>query len=374
MVIGIDARLWYESGVGRYIRNLVNGFDKNESSSLKFIVFLNSKAFDEVSFTNPNIKKVKADIKWHTLSEQWKFKEIAEKENVDLMHFTYFSHPIFYNRPFVITIHDLIITNFPTGRASTLPYPLYAAKRIGYNIVLNHAARKAKKIITPTVTVKNLVAEKLKVLQDDIVVTYEGGLEKHKFKKKYSLHVEAVLKQLPKTFFLYVGNAYPHKNIKILIDAIQKIEDKNTSIVMVGKEDFFYKRLKNEIMVRNLNNRIIFLDKVDDDVLVNLYTHARALVVPSLQEGFGLPAVEALQLECLVVASDIPVHHEVLQNGVLYFDPQDSSDLVSKMEQVLHLTKEKREELEDHGFCIGNKYSWETMVKKTLEVYKSYLG
>ena len=77
MKIGIDGRLWYESGVGRYIRNLVLGFDSIETIH-EFIIFLPQKAFDEVNFKNPSFRKVKTDVKWHTVREQYFFKKIIE--------------------------------------------------------------------------------------------------------------------------------------------------------------------------------------------------------------------------------------------------------------------------------------------------------
>jgi len=71
-----------------------------------------------------------------------------EKEELDLVHFPYFSVPIYYRRPFVITIHDLIIHHYPTGKASTLPSPIYYAKLLGYKYVIKKAAQKAQKVIT----------------------------------------------------------------------------------------------------------------------------------------------------------------------------------------------------------------------------------
>lgn len=131
MRIGIDARLWNETGVGRYIRNLVYNLLEIDSRN-EYVLFTNKQTIEEIKehkskikFEDKKLKLVETNIRWHSVSEQIKFPKILEKEKLDLMHFPYFSVPILYNRPFVITIHDLIINHFSTGKASTLPTPLY---------------------------------------------------------------------------------------------------------------------------------------------------------------------------------------------------------------------------------------------------------
>lgn len=86
-----------------------------------------------------------ANIHWHSLSEQVFFPPLLYNAKLDIMHFPYFSVPIGYNKPFVLTIHDLIIHHFPTGKASTLPLPIYSIKRLAYKTILQKASQKAKK-------------------------------------------------------------------------------------------------------------------------------------------------------------------------------------------------------------------------------------
>jgi len=133
MRIGIDARLWNESGVGRYIRNLVKQLqilDKTNS----YVLFVRSEDADriknhELKTKDDNWKFVITDIQWHTIEEQLLFPKILNKENLDLVHFPYFSVPIFYNKPYIVTIHDLILHNFPTGKASTMPAPNHKSSK-----------------------------------------------------------------------------------------------------------------------------------------------------------------------------------------------------------------------------------------------------
>ena len=299
------------------------------------------------------------DIHWHTFEEQLKFPAILDKENLDLVHFPYFSVPIFYNKPFVVTIHDLILHHFPTGQASTLPWPVYWIKLLGYRFVMKMAAQKAQKIITVSQATKDEIITHLHAEPNKIVVTYEGIDEKITNSKSQ------ITNKIQNTkYFLYVGNAYPHKNLERLIEAFRN----DAHLILVGKEDFFYKRLKEKVRKMGLENRIIFLGEVTDGELVGLYKNALALVAPSLMEGFGLPILEAMSNKCLVLASDIPVHHEIAGDVAIYFDPKNVDDMSKKMMSI---------EISDRiqkGLDKAKMFSWEKMAKETLSVYESSIS
>lgn len=150
-------------------------------------------------------------------------------------------------------------------------------------------------------------------------------------------------------YFLYVGNAYPHKNLELLLHAASKA---GVRVVFVGKDDFFYKRLG------------IQPKTVTDPELSQLYKHAQALVFPSLMEGFGLPALEALANNCPVIVSDIPVFHELLGESAIYFDPHS----VDALAKILKRTMVKRPAVDS---SIVSKYSWHKMAKETLSIYEN---
>ena len=363
MRIGIDARLWSQTGVGRYIRNLVLNLQKIDLKN-NYVLFVKSADFEDVKsqITNPKWKIIKSDINWHTVSEQVKFDLVLNKEKLDLVHFPYFSVPVLYNRPFVVTIHDLIINHFPTGKASTLAYPIYKTKLIAYKFIIKKAAQKAKKIITVSQATKEEIVDHLKIKENKIEVIYEAA--------------DLAINKQPSTisrkygkYFLYVGNAYPHKNLERLIHAFGKIskEQKELKLILVGKKDFFYQRLEKE----NKSDRVIFFGKATDNELSSLYSNAIALVAPSLMEGFGLPVLEAMSLKCLVIASNIPAFREIAQNEILYFNPKDVNDILSKLKDVIENESKYKIEKLNKAFEITKKFSWEKSAKETLKVYES---
>jgi glycosyltransferase involved in cell wall biosynthesis len=361
MKIGIDCRLYQETGVGRYVRNLIKNLQVLDKKN-KYVLFVLSKDRDEIlkQVDNENFRIVKADIKWHTLSEQLRFPQILNKENLDLMHFPYFSVPVYYRRPFVVTIHDLIVDHFSTGKASTLPSYIYSLKLYSYKFVLKQAAKNAKKIIAVSQATKNEIIDHLKINEHKIEVTYEGV-------DRQIANSLVPDKLQNKKYFLYVGNAYPHKNLNRLLQAYKTLKQ-NVYLVLVVKKDYFYERLKRKANDLNLSERVIFLHDIKDGELSGLYRKAIALVFPSLMEGFGLPVLEAMANNCLVLASDIPSLKEICLDSAIYFNPHDIQDIAEKMnEACLGGYSGKKE----NALERSKSFSFEKMAKETIKIYES---
>ena len=144
----------------------------------------------------------------------------------------------------------------------------------------------------------------------------------------------------------------------------------NVKLVLVGKEDYFYKRLKEKVKKVNLEKSVLFYGEVSDEELVELYKNAKALIVPSLMEGFGLPGLEAMANKCLVLSSDIPSLREVYGNAAVYFNPNDVLDMEKKMIEVLG--SKVGHDFVGHGLERTKMFSWEKMAKETLRIYESH--
>lgn len=352
MRIGIDARLMEETGVGRYIRNLIAELATIDRTH-EYVVFLTKKSFSSFVLPNARWNKVLADVRWHTWSEQIRMPRLFRDANLDLVHIPYHTPPIFYAGPMVLTIHDLTILHFSTGKATTLPWAFYMLKRLGYWIELRIGLWKAKKIIAVSQATKREITDHFGVPPEHIVVTYEGidrSLSKTTGKRIVS-----------GAYVLYVGNAYPHKNLDVLLEAAKQC---GKTFVLVGADDFFYSRLRRRAEEMELSRSVVFFGAADDTTLANLYTYAEALVVPSLMEGFGLPALEALSLGCPVVASDIPVFREILGGHAVYVDPHDPTAMCRALHDVKKPTADVRR-------AIRSSYSWERMARETLDAYES---
>lgn len=358
MKIGIDARLINETGIGRYIQNLISELGKTDKDN-SYVVFLKREAFDSLATPNSRWQKRLADIPWHSFAEQIVMPWLLVKEHLDLVHIPYFNVPIFYPGKFVITIHDLTIVHFDTGKASTLPLPFYKLRRLGYYLALAVGLARASKIIAVSKTTKQEIIDHFQIDPGKIAVTYEG----------IDLITGNNKKIVEEPYFLYVGNAYPHKNLEMLIRAFRRLYQgdpllsKNLKLVLVGKDDYFYRKLSRE-------DHAVFFGQANEAQLQNLYENAVALVFPSLMEGFGLPGLEAMAAGTPVVCSDIPVFHEVYKDAALYFEPKSEKDIVLKLRQIVS-EKKLREDLIILGKQQAKQYSWQKLAEETLAAYNS---
>lgn len=368
--VGIDTRLWNETGVGRYIRNLVLQLQKIDKEN-EYVLFVRSQDKDSIQniLVNSKWSFEIADIHWHSVEEQLKFGKLIEDKQLDLMHFPYFSVPVRFKGKFVLTIHDLILHQFPTGKASTKSQIVYWFKHMAYKYVISQAAKKAEKIITVSFATKEEIIKQLKVPSSKIFVTYEGVDEKIVDEKES-------LKDLPSKYFLYVGNAYPHKNLERLVSSFNLLTQSMSDIklILVGKEDFFYKRLKRNVKKLNLVDKVLFMTSVSDAKLAALYENALALVLPSLMEGFGLPVIEAMAQNCLVAVSDIPVFHEIAKDAAIYFNPQDVQSIKNVLESIAKGDVPDETKKKEKGKQLAATFSWKKMAEETQKIYQSCLG
>ncbi len=382
MRIGIDARLINETGVGRYIRNLIAELGTIDKENA-YVVFLRKDSFE--SFESPNSRwhKRLADVPWHSVAEQFVMPWLLVKERLDLVHIPYFNVPIFYPGKFIVTIHDLTILHFDTGKATTLPLQLYKLRRLGYYLALTVGLKRATKVIAVSNTTKQEIIDHFGISPEKITVTYEGVDEKVKSQKSHLLRhladsggqskVKSQKPLIESPYFLYVGNAYPHKNLETLLRAFQQYTVHSTQyivkLVLVGKDDFFYRRIKELVGNMKLDDSVIFFGQADDMQLDNLYAHAIALVFPSFMEGFGLPGLEAMACECPVVCSDIPIFHEIYGDATVYFNPKSPEDMISKFKAVMS-DKTLQNHLIEKGKLQVKQYSWSKLGQQTLAVYQ----
>lgn len=378
MKIGIDARFFgpVGKGLGRYTERLIENLEQIDKEN-QYVIFLRQEAWNLYQPKNPNFKKTPANFHWYGFSEQIMMPLVINKEKVDLMHFPHFNVPVLYRKKFVVTIHDLILFSFPTRRASALSPLLYQIKYRAYKKVIAYAAKKARAIITVSRCTKKEIQDKLKISPQKIFITYEasGGVEYGQLKipEKNILQKHGIIKP----YLLYAGNAYPHKNLEGLIKIFKKLITNyqlNYQLVLVGKKDYFYQRIKKESARFYYDKErkikpIVFFGFASEEVLADLYRNAALYVFPSFVEGFGLPPLEAMSYDLPVAASNSSCLPEILGKAAIYFNPHDEEEMIRVILEGLR-NKDLREKLRKAGREQIKKYSWRDCARKTLRVYK----
>ena len=370
MKIGIDARVYgtYGKGLGRYTQKLIENLEKVDNKN-EYVIFLRKENWADYQPKNKRFVKVLADYRWYTMMEQFFMPITIWRHQVDIMHFTHFNVPLFYFGTFLVTIHDLILIKYPTDRATTLSPLLYRIKHAAYMLIIRSAIRRAKKIIAVSEYTKKEILKYFNTYPKKIFVTYEAVDEPQSLYEDMNI-LRKYSAQPP--YLLYVGNAYPHKNIEGLLIAFQKIIKikPDYSLVLVGKDDYFFHRLKQTVRRQGLEHKVIFTGFVTDSDLPSLYHNAELYIFPSFCEGFGLPALEACSYGLPVVASNNSSLPEVLGDAAVYFNPHKSDDIYHNIIKVLDV-KSLQDRLIKSGFGRIRAFSWIKMAELTLRLYKS---
>jgi glycosyltransferase involved in cell wall biosynthesis len=361
MKIAIDARLYgtKNRGIGRYVKELVDGLISTDNDN-EYLIFLRAENFNDCDLNGKtNFQKIVLDIRWYSFAEQFFVSKKILAYKPDITHFPHFNVPYFFSGKFIVTIHDLIIQRFPDSRATTLPLPFYKLKLWFFKKIFLRAVKKAEQIIVPTEFVKNDLLNLCPKLKN-ISVIHEGyfKLAKEETLENFNLP--------PTPYLFYVGSAYPHKNLENLVEAFLLLRhDFHCHLVIAGREDFFMKRLEEQVKEYT---SITFRGEVSDPELAKLYKNATALVFPSLYEGFGLPPLEAQSFSLPVVSARSSSLPEVLGDSALYFDPQNIADLTAALKNIM-FDEPLREDLIAHGLENIKRFSWGKMVEEIKEIY-----
>jgi glycosyltransferase involved in cell wall biosynthesis len=362
MTIGIDTRMCgtKHAGIGRYIKEL--------STNLLKIDDRNQYIF------------LRPPYRWYSLKEQILMPGCIKKNKIGLMHFPHFNVPLAYNGPLVVTIHDLIIHHFPDARATTLPPWFYRIKLLAYKQVIKHAVKAARAIIVPSEFVKKDILRFYNVDDEKIKVVYEGVDIKFRYQITNVKSISNNKCQISGDYLLYVGSAYPHKNLERLVGAFAILRQKykfEGQLVLAGKIDYFYNQLQKYIIsqypnIQYLLSNIHFYGHATDRELTQLYSNAKLFIFPSLSEGFGLPPLEAMSFGTPVVASNSTSIPEICEDAALYFNPNDANDIAVKIYSAY--TNEKlQNKLRQKGLSQIKKYSWEKMAQETLRIYNNMI-
>ncbi|HEV2402948.1 MAG TPA: glycosyltransferase family 1 protein [Candidatus Saccharimonadales bacterium] len=284
----------------------------------------------------------------------------------DLVHFTMTQQPLLYFGRIVTTTHDL--TMFDFVRRGSTPLLVYRLKMMLYRFLVNSAHHKSRYIIVPTRTVAKELAAYQPFTTHKTAVTYEAC--------EPSLAQRAEpLPDISGDFLLYVGTAFPHKNLARLVEAFDLLHQNfpKLQLVFVGKTEKHYEELETLAQKHPSGSAIVFTGFISDAHVKWLHEHCQAYVYPSLREGYGLTPIEAMADGAPVVSSNASCMPEILGDAAYYFNAKSPKDIAEKIAEVLR-DPNLREQLIQKGKQQAGKYSWGQMAKETLVVYKAALS
>ncbi|HUC21040.1 MAG TPA: glycosyltransferase family 1 protein [Candidatus Polarisedimenticolaceae bacterium] len=363
--IAIDARI-ISTSTGRYVERLLHHLQKTDTDN-QYVVLMLKKDLGYWRPSAPNFKVVAADFPLYSFREQFQFALLLYRLKVDLVHFTMPSHPLAYFKKHVITVHDLTLVAYVNRRREGQLKDLYRnhLKPAVFRAVLSVGVRCGSHIITPTKYVMNAIHNHYGIPRSRISFTHEAA------EKLAAAPVEPS-PPIHRPFILYVGNAYPYKNLERLVMAAAEVNRTHPiTLVLAGKSDYFYEALKTYVTKSHIGN-VRFTGFVSDAELVWLYQHATLYVFPSLSEGFGLPPLEAMSYGLPVAAAKTSCLPEVLDKAAIYFDPLDTAAMTQVITDTLN-DPEKLAGLKKAGLDHAKLFSWKRMAQQTHEIYTKVL-
>jgi len=364
-VITIDARMLGFSGIGTYLKNLLENYARMECDFSFRLACPRQESVRE--FGSDRFTWVRADAPIYGLREQWQIPRVAKGS--DLLHCLHYNVPCFYRGRLLVTIHDLTHIMDRTFRR-TLPSLVYARP------MLAMASRKADHIVTVSEFTKRQIVERLRIAPEKVTVIYHGVSSHFRVcNHEEAFQAASSALQLRRPYLLYVGVLKPHKNIPTLIRAFALLRGRRKAqqqLLIVGDDPKWKKGLVSLCSQLGIAGHVSFFPRVAHAILPQVYAGADLMVMPSFIEGFGLPVLEAMACGTPVVCSRAASLPEVAGNAAEYFGPTSVENLAAAMEAVLSST-ERQAELRRKGPERAKLFSWEECARRTLEVYRKVL-
>ena len=388
MRVGVDATSWTNRrGYGRFARNAVRRLVELDGEST-YVLYVDQATADDpslpargerhvVPLRRPASVAASADSSRGVL-DLVRLARAGARSGVDCFLFpsvyTYF--PV-GSVPTIVGVHDVIADEFaeltlPTRRA-----------RLFWRLKERIAVRRARCLFTVSEASRAAVAARFGLAPEALVVIPEAP-DPVFFPRKADEVARALSEaglRPGAAFFLYAGGISPHKNIETLVDAYAVLAARTHEaplLVIVGDLDRDpYLSAADSVLGRiaklGLEQRVRLPGFVSDDVLAALHTGATAVVLPSLAEGFGLPAVEAAACGAPVIVSDIPAHRETLDGAALFFPAQNAPALASELEAIAGQA-ELRADLSERARRAVSGLSWDATAERLRDVIAEVNG
>jgi glycosyltransferase involved in cell wall biosynthesis len=288
----------------------------------------------------------------------WAFGELvasswwARRRGADLVHSPATLGPAYTSMPTVITIHDMLYWS----HSELMSTPLYTGP---VKWMEKRGARNATRIITDSQVSADEIVKYLDFPADRLHVVPLAATDR----------VEGMPRRtMPENVVLASGQRRPHKNWTGLIRALALVEeDIRPQLVITGARGA--DPLQPLVDRLELGRWVTLKGWIDDDELARLRERARAMAMPTLCEGFGLPVLEAMAMGLPVMASNIPVLREVGGDAALWFDPRSTRSIADAL-RVVATRPERMAELSEAGLAQAQLFSWRRVAEETLDVFQ----
>jgi glycosyltransferase involved in cell wall biosynthesis len=374
--IGIDLRLhaYAPGGISRYARRLCRALvelqvrrqttDEHQQTDEPLALITHRSERDPLKLPGTTERRV-----WtppHHRLERWVLGLELLPIGLDLLHSTDFIPPAWGARRYAITVHDL---NF-------LHYPGYltADARRYYNDQIDWAVGRADAILVDSFATREDLVKLLGVAPERVTVAYLAADERFRVLPSDEVEDALARRGLTSGYILFVGVWEPRKNLPGLLEAAALLRTRGHALqlVVAGRPGWLYDEIHEKIHSLDLEAWVHFVERPTVDDLVVLYNGALLLTMPSFYEGFGLPALEAMQCGTPTVVSDRASLPEVVGKAGLLVDPDDVETIAEAFARLIE-DPELRARMREAGIQQAATFSWQETAMQTLVAYRAAL-
>jgi glycosyltransferase involved in cell wall biosynthesis len=364
MKLGVDGRELVNgvrTGIGRYLLEVMRAASKD---GWDVIVYADRPLPPALAPPGIQVRMLRAP--WTFWWDQQSLPRRLAKDRVSVFLSPYYKGPLLTSCPVVLTIHDLMFIQY-LGRS-----------RFVYDTVMTILAglyaASATAIIADSEHTRRSVVGRLRVRPVKVtVIPVAVGPE---FAPKPITDATRFKYGIVGNFLLSVGNFLPHKNLSRLLEAYAKMSAPHRAacrLVLAGGDRGRQRELEAAVKRLGIEGRVVFPGLVEEADLPGLYGGCSLFVLPSLEEGFGLPALEAMACGAPVVASNRGAIPEVVGDAALLVNPEDPAAMASAMERVLS-SEQLAGELRQRGLARAREFTPDRTAGRVLQVLKQVGG
>lgn len=347
-----------QTGIGRYVVEVLRAASQ---AGWECLVYGETAPPGAVSFPGVTTRPFTAPTTWWW--DQITLPRRLKRDRVSVFLSPYYKMPLLSPCPVVVTIHDLYFIDYPGARRPCADAARTAVARL--------YARRARAIIADSEFSKQSIIERLAVPGDKIrVIPIAADPRFRPVAAGDDLYGRY---HIARPYVLYVGNFKPHKNLPRLLDAYAGLPPElrtRIGLVLAGGDREGTASLTRQAEQLGLADRVRFPGVIPDEDLPALYSGASLVVLPSLIEGYGLPALEAMQCGTPVAASRRAAIPEVVGDAALLFDPEDVPAMTGAMTRLLGHEAEARD-LARRGLARAATFSHERTSGQVLDLLRS---
>ncbi|MHB1131281.1 MAG: glycosyltransferase family 4 protein [Chloroflexota bacterium] len=370
--VAFDARYIRDSfgGIARYARCLLAGLADLPNEVALHVYFdpaaPNSRFPLEDLAHKPSVNLHQVRLPLYSPEEQLAWPLLLRRDSIEIFYSPYFALPLLAGTPLVCTVHDLLFEHEPAYRAGRW-VQLYYRPMMWLGL-----RRAAGVFVVSETTRQGLLSFYGTARQRKVTVVSEAAARSFRWPLA-SPHLADVRHRLalPDAFVLTLGARRPHKNLGAAVRAFHAVQDEVPhTLVVVGRSEARYADdVTAAVAELGGGVRLLQIPAVAEADLPAVYALADAFVIPSLYEGFGLPALEAMACGTPVVAASRGSLPEVVGDGGLLIDVEDITALANALRQVLQ-SERLRADLRLRGLARAKQFSWEQSAHQAVAAFR----